>query len=201
MITRTWKRRLTLAAVLAMCGCGPQVKIVEPADGSTVDSTSLVAQIQFDAPARTFLVVLDNSDVSNGFFLTNSQAAGVINGLTTGQHVLSVDYLAKSGFEDSDQVIFTVTAPTTLIGIEVSPTTMALTSGEHEPLVVSGVFSDNSTTQDLTDDAATQYESSDSTIATVNQSGRVTGGNAGTATITVTNNGLSATVTVTVTAS
>ncbi len=199
MTIRNRHRWLALVMLLSLGGCGPSVKIVQPADGEVVEASSLVARMDFSAPARTFQVVLDGSDVSRGFFLTDSQAAGQVTGLTTGDHVLSVYYLAKTGFEDTDQVVFSVSVPVSLDSISASPLTLDLTAGETASLTITGHMSDG-TTEDLTADANTLYGSSDTGIVSVSETGVVTGVAAGTATIGVAFDGVSTTIPVTVTA-
>ncbi len=199
MTNRSRQRWMALVMLVSFAGCGPSVKIVQPADGEVVDSSSLVARMDFSAPARTFQVVLDGSDVSRGFFLTDSQAAGQITGLTSGDHVLSVFYLAKTGFEDTDQVIFSVSAPVNLESISASPLTLDLTVGGSVSLTITGHKSDGST-EDLTSDPNTLYGSSDTGIVTVSEAGSVTAVAAGTATIGVAFDGVSTTIPVTVTA-
>ncbi len=188
-----WTKRFAIAVILALGGCGPQVEIVKPANGETVTDSTFVAQMEFAASARTFTVVLDSDDVSNDFFRTDHQAAGLL-ALTNGPHVLSVDYLSESGFDDSAQVIFSVAAAAALIGIQVDPTTLSLTQGSTAALAVSGQFSDN-TTQPIT----AQFSSSDTTIATVDSSGTVTAVAPGQALITVTYEAFTKTVSVSVT--
>ncbi len=198
----TTQKRRRLAAwwlLLSLAGCGPEVKIVSPADGETVTESSFVTRVTFSAPARTFEVVLDGSDVSRGFFVTNDQAAGVVSGVTTGDHVLSVYYLSDSGFEDTDQVIFSVSVPVTLDSIAASPLTLSLTAGGTANLTVTAQLSDGSS-QDITDDASTLYASSDTSIATVSAGGAITAVAAGSATIGIAHDGLSTTVPVTVAA-
>ncbi len=197
----TQKRRRFAAwwLLLAVFGCGPEVKIVSPADGEVVTDSSFVTRVTFSAPARTFEIVLDGSDVSHGFFVTNDQAAGLVSGVTTGEHVLSVYYLSDSGFEDTDQVIFSVSVPVSLDSISASPLTLSLTAGATANLTVTGHLSDDST-QDLTSDASTVFASSDTSIVTVAAGGAVTAVAPGSATIGIAHDGLSTTVPVTVAA-
>ncbi len=204
MTNSTWTQRLGLAVILALGGCGPQVRITEPANGSTVDTLSIVAQMEFDAPARSFHVVLDDTDESAHFFLTDSQAAGKISIPGDGEHVLSVDYLSESGFEDSTQSIFTANLPDSLVSISVIPLTDTLkvndpTNGSVG-LNVTGHYT-SSPDKDLTADPNTVYSSSDEAIAKVNHNGKVTAVLASTTpvTITITNGSATATMTVTVT--
>lgn len=199
MTTRNRQRWMALVMLVSLAGCGPSVKIVQPADGEVVDQSSLVARMDFSAPARTFQVVLDGSDVSRGFFLTDSQAAGQITGLKAGDHVLSVFYLAKTGFEDTDQVIFSVSLPVTLDTISASPATLSLAVGATAELTITGELSDG-TTEDVTADPNTLYGSSDTSIVTVSETGVVTAVAAGTATIGVSFDGATTTIDVTVAA-
>jgi uncharacterized protein YjdB len=86
--------------------------------------------------------------------------------------------------------------PAVLTSIAITPTAPSLGKGTSLQLTATGVFSDR-TTQDLTDSVG--WTSADSTFATVNPTGLVTGTAAGSTTITATQGGVAGATPVTVT--
>ncbi|MDJ0355989.1 Ig-like domain-containing protein [Paenarthrobacter sp. PH39-S1] len=85
--------------------------------------------------------------------------------------------------------------PAKLSSIEVTPAAATLQAGQTQKLRVRGIYSDGST-RDLTISAG--WQSSDSTVASVDGEGQVTGTAPGAAAVTVTQEGLEATAQITV---
>ncbi len=107
---------------------------------------------------------------------------GLVTGYSVGSAIITANL---DGVSSTASV--SVTAAT-LDSINISPNTSSLAAGTNIQLTASGVYSDLST-QNLT--AQVSWQSSNSSIAEIDQNGLVTGNTTGTVTITVNFNGTS----------
>ena len=134
-------------------------------DGSTADITSQAAWTSADPSVAT----VDSGGKATGI------AAGTVTITATLQGV-------------SSSVSLTVTAATkTLASIAVSPSSATLQAGATRQFTATATYSDGSTA-DVTSLVA--WTSAETTVATVDASGKVTGVAAGSATITATSQGI-----------
>jgi uncharacterized protein YjdB len=150
-------------------------------DGTTQDLTTSVTW----ASSAPSLAAVSNAAGSQG----------LVTGGGAGSATISATLAGVSG-----ATTVTVTAAV-LTSITITPPNSAIANGTSKQLIATGNFSDG-TTQDLT--ASVTWASSAPSLAAVSNAagsqGLVTGGGAGSATITATQAGVSGTTTVTVTA-
>lgn len=118
------------------------------------------------------------TDYTGGFFNSNSQE---INWSTTitGTYYLHVLTVDKAGNKTETVSTTSVTISQLATGITVSPTTVSIEKGKTAQLTAT-------VTPDGTKDKTVIWKSSDSSVATVSNTGLVTGMETGNATITVT---------------
>ncbi len=126
---------------------------------------------------------------------SNGAVAGIdANGLATGNAVGSATITATYQSLTASTTSFTVT-PATLVSLSFNPAHPTVAAGTTTQETVTGTYSDG-TTQDLTGSAT--YTSATPSVATVSQSGLITGVAPGPDTITVSVNGQTSSLPVTV---
>ena len=142
-------------------------------DGSTADLTSTATWQSSTAAVATV------------------NSTGLAQGLTVGSATIAATQVGKSG-----SATLTVTPPV-LQSISVAPATASIAPGQTQQFTAIGTYSDGSAAN-LTGTVA--WQSSNTSVATVNSSGLATGVAAGTATITAAQDGKSGSATLTVVA-
>jgi len=196
-----WKRVLTLAEISQLHNSGAGLSYpfgpTIPVTGVIVAPTS--ASIAVDGTQQlTASLIPSNATIQNVSWSSSNtsiatvNSSGLITGVASGSATITVT-TEDGGF--TDECSITVTTSTILVtGVTVAPTSASIAVGGTQQLTASLIPS-NATNQNVS------WSSSNTSVATVNSSGLVTGVASGSATITVTteDGGLSATSTVTVT--
>ena len=170
----------TLTFTVSLTGAKTNVTSVAIDDKSTTKLTkgnTLTLSATVDDVATDKTVVWSSSDDS---------VASVENGVVTANKsgTATITVTATNGTEDtSDDKTDTITIPVTnpATGITLNKSTLTLTTGDTDSTLSANV------TPDDADDKSVTWTSSDTSIATVDGTGKVTGVKAGTATITATN--------------
>src|SRR6185295_5101557 len=87
---------LALLLMTPLTGC---VTISKPANGTTVNSSTIQPQISFPVGAQlaTFQALLDGQDVTASFTVRVGCAFGVLQGLTLGSHKLQASIVESDG--------------------------------------------------------------------------------------------------------
>ena len=132
--------------------------------------------------------------------VTVDAASGVIEGVTAGIATVTASVQTQDGFKEGEaSVLVTGTDTTaTLSSIAVTPSNPSVSVNATQQFTATGTYSDSSTA-DLTN--IVTWSSSDVSLATINNSGLVTGIAAGSVTITAASGSLSGTAALTVDAS
>ncbi len=126
---------------------------------------------------------------SSSLTVATVSSTGLVNSKGNGTSTISATY---GGLSATSTITVNTAAPPSIISIQVSPTAFGLDfTGATQQLVVTG-FYNNGTSQAVTNNAATTYSSSNTSVATVSATGLVTAVANGTATITASNSGFTA---------
>lgn len=143
----------------------------------------------------------DNSQAdvtSTATWASSNSAVATINASGSGSGVASGSANITATLKGmSGTAILTVSAPATASGIAVTPTSASFQVGSTQQFTATEKMSDGST-QDVTSSAT--WNSSNTSVATINASGLAAGAGSGTTTITATLNSLTGSVTASVTA-
>ena len=168
-----------------------EVTVVKPVTGVSLDKEEQTVEVGGNFTLIATVVPADASDKSVLFVSENSEIAsvdknGIVRGVAKGETTITVT-TTDGGFTAECKV--TVVQPVT--GVTLDKTQATLKVGETLTLVVTVAPEDAS-------DKTVTFSSSDTSIATVGQDGKVMAVKAGSATITVTAGGKTAVCTVTV---
>ena len=108
-----------------------------------------------------------------------------------GDLIITAAATDETGFIGTDAVTINIASSATLTALEIFPDIdpLYLDMGSHEQFTVYGTYS-NTNQQDVTAAAETTYQSSNTTVATIDTNGLVTCIGGGETTITVTNGGI-----------
>ena len=110
--------------------------------------------------------------------------SGLITGVSTGTAIITISY-TEGGITKADMIGVTVSEiPKVLTSITVLPSTMSMYVGNSENITSVTAHYNDGSNDSITLSLAT-YQSSNTTIATVNNNGLITGVSTGTAVITV----------------
>lgn len=196
------------AGIIAKVGGKAATAVVQVSSASQTVSTVTVAPsaatvgvgetLALQATARDSAGnVISNAPIS--WSVSNHEIISVSSsGVVTGLHVGNGQVTATSGGKSGSAVINVTTASSpTVASVSVSPTSASVAVGSSTTLQATARDASNN----VIPGATMAWSSSNTSIATVDQNGKVTGVAGGSATITVSSGGKSATAAVTVTAS
>lgn len=175
---------VTLTATLGAISGAGSVSVTAPALSSITVSPaafSIASGQNKQLSATGFYVNGTSQDVTSQVTWTSLNTASATvssSGLVSGVSAGSANITANIGSISGTAVATVTTAQ--LQTIVITPVTASIATGQTQQYMANGIFSDGSQT-DITN--AVTWNSSDTTIATVNAAGLATGVNAGTASI------------------
>lgn len=165
-------------------GSGASVNIAQPITAISITNTETAVGLGEDLTLITSVTPSDATDAttvtwsSSDTNIATVSSDGMLHGVATG----NVTITATSTARPSVTTTKTFEVTSALTGIKLDKTSLDITKGNDETLIASPI---PATT---TDDATVSWSSSDDTIATVDNNGKVTAVGYGTATITATSN-------------
>jgi uncharacterized protein YjdB len=192
-----------LAALTLLAGCGGSSHPNRITSITLSPGTASIAAgqtQQFNGTATTNSGQTITNDNSAGTWSSSNTGVATVNasGLATavGAGTTTITATVQTGAGSVSGTATLTVTPAALASITVSPSAPSVTAGQTQQFSATGVYTDNSQ-QAL---SSATWTSSNTSVATIDNSGLATAVAAGTTTITATSNGISGTATLTVTA-
>jgi len=181
---------LAASTLLVLAGCDSKstapaaktissISVAPSAVSLAIGATQALTVTATYSDATTATLTSGLSFSSSAAAIASVAATGIVSAVAAGSAIITVTETASAKTTTST---ITVLAPT-LTSIAVAPATATLVAGSTRALVVTGTYSDNSTSVLTT---GVTFTTSQSSVATVTTAGLVTAVAAGTATITAT---------------
>lgn len=200
---RTSATPCLLAALTLLAGCGGSSHPNRITSITLSPGTASIAAgqtQQFNGTASTNSGQTITNDNSAGTWSSSNTGVATVNasGLATavGAGTATITATVQTGAGSVSGTATLTVTPAALASITVSPSAPSVTAGQTQQFSATGVYTDSSQ-QAL---SSATWTSSNTSVATIDNSGLATAVAAGTTTITATSNGISGTATLTVTA-
>ena len=153
------------------------ITVTTPVESITLDATSATLE---EGQSITLIATINPSDADEKtvtWSTSNETVASVSNGKVTANKEGTATITAKAGSKSATCTVTVYKKAIAVTSITLNKTTLSLTKGQNETLIAT-VKPDNATDKTVT------WTSSDSSVATVDQNGKVTAMKSGKASIT-----------------